>query len=118
MFNRGILWAIVWSCAATTCVSANAISDWNEKTVAFVTARQVPPPQAERVMAMVHVAMFAAGNSIERPYRPGVTQLLSPATASKEAAAAAAAGTVLIGLYPDAVELKGAMAAYLAAMPG
>jgi hypothetical protein len=33
MFNRAILWAIVWSCAATTCVSANAISDWNEKTV-------------------------------------------------------------------------------------
>jgi hypothetical protein len=118
MFNRAILWAIVWSCAATTCVSANAISDWNEKTVAFVTARQVPPPQAERVMAMVHVAMFDAVNSIERRYRPGVTQLLSPATASKEAAAAAAAGTVLIGLYPDAVELKGAMAAYLAAMPG
>jgi hypothetical protein len=118
MFNTAILWAIVWSCAATTCVSANAISDWNEKTVAFVTARQVPPPQAERVMAMVHVAMFDAVNSIERRYRPGVTQLLSPATASKEAAAAAAAGTVLIGLYPDAVELKGAMAAYLAAMPG
>ena len=66
MFNRAILWAIVWSCAATTCVSANAISDWNEKTVAFVTARQVPPPQAERVMAMVHVAMFDAVNSIER----------------------------------------------------
>ena len=87
MFNRAILWAIVWSCAATTCVSANAISDWNEKTVAFVTARQVPPPQAERVMAMVHVAMFDAVNSIERRYRPGVTQLLSPATASKEAAA-------------------------------
>jgi PAP2 superfamily len=118
MFNRAILWAVVWSCAATTSVSADAISDWNEKAVAFVTARQVPPPQAERVMAMVHLAMFDAVNSIERRYRPGVTQLPSPATASKEAAAAVAAGTVLIGLYPEAAELKGAMAAYLAAMPG
>jgi hypothetical protein len=118
MFNRAILWAIMWSCAATTSVSADAISDWNERTVSFVTARQVPPPQAERVMAMVHVAMFDAVNSIERRYRPGLTQLPAPATVSKEAAAVAAAGTVLVGLYSDAAaELKGAMAAYLAAMP-
>src|SRR3954470_11089415 len=102
MFYRTIPLVIVWSCVATTSVSADVISDWNEKTVAFVTARQVPPPQAERVMAMVHVAMFDAVNSIERRYRPGLTQLPAPATASKEAAAAAAAGTVLIGLYPEA----------------
>jgi PAP2 superfamily len=118
MFDRTLLLAVVWSCAMTAPVYADAISDWNEKAVAFVTARQIPPPQAERVMAMVHVAMFDAVNSIERRYRPGVTQLPSPATASKEAAAAAAAGTVLVSLYPDAAELKSIMVAYLAAMPG
>src|SRR3954447_23772405 len=117
MFNRAILWTIVWSCTATTSVSADAISDWNEKAVALVTARQVPPPQAERMMAMVHVAMFDAVNSIERRYRPGLTQLPAPMTASTEAAAVGAAATVLPGLYPDATELKGTRAAYLAAMP-
>ena len=39
-------------------------------------------------------------------------------TTSKEAAAAAAAGTVLVGLYPqEAGELKTALAAYLATIP-
>src|SRR5262245_59856399 len=118
MFNRTIPLAIVWSCVATTSVSADVISDWNEKTVAFVTMQQVSPPQAERVWAMVHVAMFDAVNSIDHRYRPGIARVPSLATASKEAAAAAAAGTVLVGLYPQASELKDVMARYLAAMPG
>src|SRR3954468_21347993 len=116
MFNRAILWTIVWSCTATTSVSADAISDWNEKAVAFVTARQLPPPQAERVMAMVHVAMFDAVNSIEPRYRPAIAQMPSPRTPSKEAAAAAAAASVLAGLYPEVADLSDAAAKYLTAM--
>ena len=57
-------------------VSADAITDWNEKAVAFVTKHRILPPQAERVIASVHVAMFDAVNSIEgryRPYRLAVT---------------------------------------------
>ena len=45
-------------------------------------------------------------------------QLQAPKETSKEAAAAAAAGTVLAGLLPVAAEeLKTALAAYLAIMP-
>jgi hypothetical protein len=96
---------------------ADVITDWNEKAVAFVTPRMLPPP-GERVMAIVHVAMFDAVNSIEPRYRPYKVQLPASADTSKEAAAAAAAGTVLAGLHPDAAgELKAAMAAYLAAIP-
>ena len=36
------------------------------------------PPQAERVMALVHVAMFDALNSIDRRYRPALVQLDRP----------------------------------------
>src|SRR5262245_48265932 len=118
MFRRTIPLALVWSCVATAAMSADAISDWNERTVAFVTTRRAPPPQAERVMAMVHVAMFDAVNSIERRYRPAIAQVPLPGAASKESAAVAAAGTVLAGLYPEAAELKDAMATYLAAMAG
>src|SRR6266545_3964682 len=51
-------------------VSADVITDWNEKAVAFATKHRMLPPQAERVIASVHVAMFDAVNSIERRYRP------------------------------------------------
>jgi PAP2 superfamily len=117
MLDRVVLLAIVASCVSTTSVSADVISDWNEKAVALVTTRQLPPPQAERVVAMVHVAMFDAVNAIDRRYQPGIAQVPAPATASREAAAATAAGTVLVGLYPEDAELKAAMASYLAAMP-
>ena len=62
---------------------------------------------------MVQVAMFDAINSIERRYRPYLAQLPTPTTASKDAAAAAAAGSVLAGLHPQAQgELNGATTAY------
>ena len=96
---------------------ADVITDWNEKAIAYVTGK-MPPAAAQRVMAITHVAMFDAVNSIERRYRPYLVQLPTAATASKEAAAAAAAGVVLATLNPQADgEFRGAMAAYLAAIP-
>ena len=97
-------------------VSADVITDWNEKAIAFVTPRMTPPA-AQRAVAIVHVAMFDAVNAIEPRYRPYLVQLPAPATASKEAAAAAAAGAALQRLVPQAEkEISGAVAAYLAAI--
>src|SRR4029077_6175390 len=81
--------------------SANVVTDWDEKAVAYIQPRMVPPA-AYRAMAIVHIAMFDAVNSIEPLYRS--YQNSSPATkdTSKDAAAAAAAGTVLKNLFPDA----------------
>jgi hypothetical protein len=95
---------------------ADVITDWNEKAVAFVTPR-MPPAAGQWVVAIMQVAMFDAVNSIERRYRPYLIQVTADATASKEAAAATAAGTVLIGLYPEEASLKDAMAVHLAAIP-
>jgi hypothetical protein len=95
---------------------ADVITDWNEKAVAFVTPR-MPPAAGQRVVAIMQVAMFDAVNSIERRYRPYLIQVTADATASKEAAAATAAATVLIGLYPEEASLKDAMAVHLAAIP-
>lgn len=98
--------------------SADVITDWNEKAVAFVTARTMLPPQAERVIATVHLAMFDAVNSIDRRYLPYRLQLPTSKETSKEAAAAAAAATVLATMLPNASEeAKAALAAYLATMP-
>ena len=78
----------------------------------------MPPPPAERLLAMTHAAMFDAVNSIEHKYRPYLVELPTSATASQEAAAATAAGTVLTGANPAAQpELNAALTAYLAAIP-
>ena len=51
-------------------VSADVITDWNDKVVAAgVQARQAPFVHT-RSVAIVHVAMFDAINSIDRRYRP------------------------------------------------
>ena len=97
--------------------SANVVADWDEKAVAFIQPRMVPPV-AYRAIAMVHIAMFDAVNSIEPVYRPYYAQLPATREMSKEAAAAAAAGAVLIKLLPEAAsDIQVALKSYLAAIP-
>jgi hypothetical protein len=93
---------------------ANVITDWDARAVALAA----PAAPGERELAIVHVAMFDAVNSIERRYQPYLVDLTAPKTTSQEAAAAAAAGVVLAGLHPEAAgDVKAALASYLAAIP-
>jgi hypothetical protein len=95
----------------------DAIGDWNE-TAAELLQSRMPAPPAFRAMAMVNVAMFDAVNSVERRYQPYLTQLNTAPTTSKEAAAAAAAGTVLVGLLPQAWDqVKASLSDYLDKIP-
>ena len=102
---------------------ANVITDWDEKAVAVVMpAGAVGVSQqvytAQRMMGMVHAAMFDSVNSIERRYQPYLVQLPADPTTSKEAAAAAAAAAVLATLdEKTAGETKVALASYLASIP-
>ncbi len=115
--HRNALVAIALLGAAQP-ASADVIADWNNKALDFIVSHKMPPPPAERLIAMTQLAMFDAVNSIERKYRPYLVQLPAAPTASKEAAAATAAETVLAGIDPQAqTELKAALAAYLAAIP-
>src|SRR5688572_32079853 len=97
---------------------ADVIHDWNEKAVsAGYTARQGPPPHT-RIVAMVHLAMFEAVNSIDPRYRPYRTRLAAEPGASREAAAAAAAHHLLVRFYPDQAKiLDKALQASLAVLP-
>jgi hypothetical protein len=98
--------------------SADVIADWNDNAIDFIVSHKIPPPPAERLIAMTQLAMFDAVNSIDRKYRPYLVQLPATATASKEAAAAAAAGTVLAGVNPKTkAEMQAALATYLSAIP-
>src|ERR1700742_4504903 len=107
-------WAIAFICIIPGPLVADVITDWDERAVALVTPR-MPPPATERAMAMVNTAMFDAVNSIARGHRPFLGPLPAAARTPKEAAAAAAAGTILANLLPQAeAEVRGAMAEYLA----
>ena len=80
---------------------ADVVTDWNERAVAAgYTARQAPPMHG-RIVAMVHLAMFEAVNSIEPRYLPYRARLTAEPGASREAAVASAAYYLLVRLYPD-----------------
>src|SRR5258708_3794364 len=101
---------------------ANVITDWDEKGIAAVMPMAslggTSPHKAQRILGMVHAAMFDAVNSIERRYRPYLVQLPADSTTSKDAAAAAAAAAVLATIdSKTAGEMKVALASYLASIP-
>jgi hypothetical protein len=112
----------VWvAVGAPASVFANVITDWDEKAVAaaapMISLAGGAPYTAQRMMGMVHAAMFDAVNAIERRYRPYLVQLPADPTTSKEAAAAAAAAAVLATIdAKTAGEMKGALATYLASI--
>ena len=62
---------------AATPASANVITDWDATGVALVQGNApFPPPRVGgasggmRIIALMHIAMFEAVNSIEPRYRP------------------------------------------------
>jgi len=114
--SKTLRWAmpIVILLGMSNYAAADVVTDWNEKAVALVVKHRLLPPQAERVIACVHVAMFDAINSVERRYQPYRVSIPVGKDTSKEAAAAVAAGMVLASLFPqDSEELNSAMGAYL-----
>src|SRR5213594_4337198 len=118
---RKVLLAATMMCAAPS-ATANVITDWDDKAVVAVTPMAAlggtTPYMAQRMIAMVHAAMFDAVNSIERRYQPYLVQLPADPATSKEAAAATAAATLLATIdAKTAGEMKSALAAYLASIP-
>ena len=69
------LWIVAAAFTLPAWAAADSITEWNERTFACtVTAKQGPYP-ASRALAMVHVAMFDAANSIEHRYSAYKVQL-------------------------------------------
>src|SRR3954471_2355877 len=113
---RRVLVAIALMCPGSS-ASADVITDWDQKAIDIVAPR-MPSTHSQRIVAIMHAAMFDALNSIERRYQPYIAQLPASPTTSKDAAAASAAATVLSKLHPSAAdELKSALAAYLTKLP-
>jgi hypothetical protein len=71
-FVRTPLLAPALLCAAwlPTAARADAVADWNEKAVAAVYAARLSPDVQSRDLAMVHIAVFEALNSMTPRYAP------------------------------------------------
>jgi hypothetical protein len=80
---------------------ADVISEWNLKAESIAVKKRMLPPPNARAMAILHVAMFEAVNAVERRYVDYGLKLPAERAASKEAAAAQAAYTVLVAIHPD-----------------
>jgi hypothetical protein len=117
--TRGWALLVLLLAVPVTTAAANVVTDWDEKAVGIVQTGTVPPPPtAFRAMAILHVAMFDAVNSIELRYKPYKVRLSATPDTSKEAAAAAAAGAVLIKLFPDATaDVQSTLTTYLTTLP-
>ena len=114
---RGCLAAFVILLAPIVVV-ADAVTEWNEKTIAASAKAKELPAAASRTVAIVHTAMFDAVNSVEGRYSPYKFKVSAPSGSSPEAAGVAAAHTALLKLFPEQkADLDAAFAASLAKIP-
>src|SRR3954466_7290227 len=79
---------------------ADAVLDWN--TVMQSTVSGLAPFLQARFAAITQLAVFEAVNAITRDYQPYLGTVNAPPQASTEAAAVAAAHTVLKAYFPGA----------------
>ena len=88
--------------SAAAIAHADAVTDWNRISMDVLQSLKVTAVnKVSRTLSMVHVAVFDAINSIQHRYAPLAMTTSAPAGASPEAAAAAAARTMLLQLHPD-----------------
>jgi len=80
---------------------ADVVTDWNVTANDIVVAANLPPPPANRTLAMVQTAVYEAANAITKRYPSDRATPNAPAEASVAAAVAAANRVVLSRFAPS-----------------
>lgn len=94
------------------------MTDWNNAALDAIRTGNTAPPIASRSLAILHISIYDAVNGIARTHEPYLVQSAVPASASREAAASAAAHEALVNLFPAAASTFDALhAAILATIP-
>ncbi len=81
-------------------LSTDAVLQWNAIALDAIRTDRTAPPMAARDLAIIHVAIYDAVNSIDRQFAPYVSYVNAHPRASKDAAVAAAAHETLVELFP------------------
>lgn len=110
--------AVALFAAACQVTRADAVIDWNKQLMGAIRTGSVNPPMASRAMAITHLAIYDAVNSIGDTHKPYAVNLNVPVTTSREAAAAQAARDALVGLFPaQTATFDAALSTSLAGIP-
>lgn len=113
----GIAIVIVMALCSMT-AHADVVTDWNQIAIDMLKAANVTVNPWSRSMAMVHVAMSDAINTVQGRYASYTAKLPAAPNASAEAAAVSAARHILIQLVPaQRAKIDEAYADSLARLP-
>jgi membrane-associated phospholipid phosphatase len=105
------------SLAVMPWLQADEVTDWNENMLQAALVAGTSPMVTSRAAAMVQTAVFDALNGIERRYTPIHVTAEAPRGASRRAAVAQAAYTILVDLFPpQKADLDAKLASSLAAL--
>src|SRR5258708_27064675 len=96
---------------------ADVVLDWNAIALSTLVGQGQSPFAQARFLAITQLAVFEAVNAITGDYKPYLGTVVAPIGASADAAAVAAAYTVLKKYFPLAPNLDPAHAAPLATIP-
>jgi hypothetical protein len=98
--------------------NADVVTDWNNAALDAIRTGNAPPPIASRALAILHTSIYDAVNGIDRRHEAYLVPSAVPASASREAAASAAAHGALVNLFPASTSSFDALhAAILATIP-
>jgi hypothetical protein len=90
---------IIIACLSAT-VSADSVSEWNTRACDLLASTSLDTPSANRILAIMHTAIYEAVNGITRKYPRGDVQLNASQAGSVDAAVATASRAVLVKLVP------------------
>ncbi len=98
--SKSILSAAAMIAVAGGTLRADVITQWKNEWLDTVRAVGGPPCPLARNQAILFVSIYEAVNSVERKFEPYIEYLPTDGPTSEKAAAAAAAHTALVALYP------------------
>jgi hypothetical protein len=79
---------------------ADVVTDWNNAALDAIRGSNTSPPIASRNLAILHVSIYDAVNGVTRSHEQYLVPSAVPASASRPAAASAAAHQALVNLFP------------------
>jgi membrane-associated phospholipid phosphatase len=98
--------------------NADVVTDWNNAALDAIRANNTTPPIASRSLAILHASIYDAVNGIAHTHERYLVPSVAPRSASRTAAASAAAYRALVNLFPaNASSFDALNAAILATIP-